>query len=119
MMRLVCVDDETRMRALASPYPKGPQYTSVMVFIPAGFSTYCEGIFDSDDSCKDLLSRRSDLAEFISRCGCLVKTGQHIPHPSTGRNTFLAYSNVFSRKSYEEALNIAKEVRGAVRYTFI
>ncbi|KAJ5529715.1 hypothetical protein N7527_003108 [Penicillium freii] len=116
---LLAVDDKTRVRALASPYSKGPQYTSVMVFIPADFSISCEGIFDSDDICKDLLSRRPDLAEFISRCGCLVKTGQRIPHPSTGRNTFVAYFNVFSRKSHEEALNIAKEVREAVRYTFI
>ncbi|KAJ5401596.1 uncharacterized protein N7487_007492 [Penicillium crustosum] len=116
---LLAVDDKTRVRALASPYSKGPQYTSVMVFIPADFPASCEGIFDSDDICKDLLSRRSDLGEFISRCGCLVKKGQRIPHPSTGRNTFLAYFNVFSRKSHEEALNIAKEVREAVRYTFI
>ncbi|KAJ6142875.1 hypothetical protein N7471_002328 [Penicillium samsonianum] len=116
---LLAVDDKTRVRDLASPYSKGPQYTSVMVFIPADFSTSCEGIFDSDDICKDLLSRRPDLAEFISKCGCLVKGGQRIPHPSTGRNTFLAYFNVFSRKSHEEALNIAKEVREAVRYTFI
>ncbi|CAI7582402.1 unnamed protein product [Penicillium crustosum] len=116
---LLAVDDKTRVRALASPYSKGPQYTSVMVFIPADFPASCEGVFDSDDICKDLLSRRSDLGEFISRCGCLVKKGQRIPHPSTGRNTFLAYFNVFSRKSHEEALNIAKEVREAVRYTFI
>lgn len=116
---LLAVDDKTRVRALASPYSKGPQYTSVMVFIPADFPASCEGIFDSDDICKDLISRRSDLGEFISRCGCLVKKGQRIPHPSTGRNTFLAYFNVFSRKSHEEALNIAKEVREAVRYTFI
>ncbi|KAJ5427009.1 hypothetical protein N7465_002079 [Penicillium sp. CMV-2018d] len=116
---LLAVDDKTRVRALTSPYSKGPQYTSVMVFIPADFSISCEGFFDSDDICKDLLSRRPDLAEFISRCGCLVKKGQRIPNPSTGRNTFVAYFNVFSRKSHEEALNIAKEVREAVRYTFI
>ncbi|GAB1199529.1 hypothetical protein APSETT444_008879 [Aspergillus pseudonomiae] len=116
---LSAVGDKTRVRALARPFLKGPQYTSVMVFIPADFTSSCKGIFDSEDICADLIARRPDLEAFISKCGCLVKRGQHVPHPSTGRNTFLAYFNVFSRNSREEALNIAKEVREAVRYTFI
>ncbi|OGM51268.1 hypothetical protein ABOM_000280 [Aspergillus bombycis] len=116
---LSAVGDTTRVRALARPFLKGPQYTSVMVFIPADFSSSCEGIFDSEDICADLVARRPDLKAFISKCGCLVKRGQHVPHPCTGRNTFLAYFNVFSRNSREEALDIAKKVREAVRYTFI
>ncbi|KAE8367379.1 hypothetical protein BDV27DRAFT_124044 [Aspergillus caelatus] len=116
---LSAVGDTTRVRALARPFLKGPQYTSVMVFIPADFPSSCQGIFDSDDICADLISRRPDLEAFISRCGCLVKRGQRVPHPSTGRNTFLAYFNVYSRSSREEALNIAKQVREAVRYIFI
>lgn len=119
MALLIAVNDKTRVRALSSPYPKGPQYTSVMVFIPADFSKSCEGIVDSDNICKDLLSRRPDLAEFICRCRCLVKRGHLIPHPSTGRNTLIALFNLFSRKSHEEALKIAKEVREADTYTFI
>lgn len=116
---LSAVGDKTRLRALAQPFVRGPQYTSVMVFIPADFPSTCTGVFDSDDICVDLIARRPDLEAFISRCGCLVKRGQHVPHPSTGRNTFLAYFNVFSRNSREEALDIAKQVREAVRYTFI
>ncbi|KAE8371925.1 hypothetical protein BDV26DRAFT_298351 [Aspergillus bertholletiae] len=116
---LSAMGDMTRVRALARPFLKGPQYTSVMVFIPADFSSSCEGIFDSEDICADLIARRPDLEAFISKCGCLVKRGQHVPHPRTGRNTFLAYFNVFSRNSRKEALDIAKQVREAVRYTFL
>jgi glutathione synthase/RimK-type ligase-like ATP-grasp enzyme len=116
---LSALGDNTRVRALTRPFIKGPQYTSIMVFIPADFSPACQGIFDSDDICADLISRRPELKANMSRFGCLVKRGQKIPHPSTGQNSFLAYFNVFSRNSREEASNIAKQVREGVRYTFI
>ncbi|KAF3492227.1 uncharacterized protein GIQ15_01744 [Arthroderma uncinatum] len=116
---LSAMGDKARVLALAQPFVKGPQYTSVMVFIPADFPPSCEGIFDSDDICIDLIKRRPDLKPFISRYGCFVKRGQHVPHPSTSRNTFLAYFNVFSRNSREEVLKIAHQIREAVTYTFI
>ncbi|KAF3898746.1 Glutathione synthetase atp-binding [Trichophyton interdigitale] len=116
---LSAAGDKTRVFALAHPFVKGTQYTSVMVFIPADFPSTCEGIFDSDDICTELIARRPDLKPFISRYGCFVKRGQHVPHPSTGRNTFLGYFNIFSRKSREEALNIAHQIREAITYTFV
>ncbi|KAJ4004708.1 hypothetical protein NW752_009627 [Fusarium irregulare] len=115
---LLTVNDTTRSRALALPFKAGPQYTSAMVFIPADFPSSCRGVFDSDDICKELFSRRPDLEAFVSRCGCLVKRGQKIPHPSEGRNTFVAYFNVFSRRSRQEAMDIARQVREEVRYQF-
>ncbi|RBR10284.1 uncharacterized protein FIESC28_09534 [Fusarium coffeatum] len=115
---LLTVNDTTRSRALAVPFKTGPQYTSAMVFIPADFPSSCQGIFDSDDICKELFSRRPDLEAFVSRCGCLVKRGQKVPHPSEGRNTFVAYFNVFSRRSRQEATDIARQVREEVRYQF-
>jgi hypothetical protein len=115
---LIAVQDKARVRALARPFKNGAQYHCVMVFIPADYPLSCEGLFDSDDICKDLKSRRKDLACNISRSGCLVQRGQKVPHPSTGVHSFLAYFNVFSRKSREDALRLADKVREEVRYSF-
>ncbi|RJE19813.1 hypothetical protein PHISCL_07844 [Aspergillus sclerotialis] len=116
---LIAVGDKARVRALSQPFKQGPQYTCIMVFIPADFPISCEGIFDSDDICADLLARRPDLAKQISRCACLVKQGQRVPHPTSGKHSVLAYFNVFSRQGRKEALALAKEVREEVRYSFI
>ncbi|EFR04044.1 hypothetical protein MGYG_07050 [Nannizzia gypsea CBS 118893] len=116
---LSAVGDKARVRALSQPFKHGSQYTSVMVFIPADFPSTAEGIFDSDDICKDLIVRRPDLARNISRGSCFIKRGQKVPHPSSGQNTFMAYFNVFSRSGRKEALEIARQVREEVRYSFI
>lgn len=113
------VNDKPRARALAVPYKSGPQYTAIMVFIPADFPIESEGIFDSDDICADLIARRPDLGRSISRCATLVKRGEKVRHPSTGKHTFLAYFNVFSRVGRAEALRLASEVREEVRYSFV
>lgn len=115
---LIAVQDKSRVRALSHPFKNGPQYHCVMVFIPAEYDPSCEGLFDLDDICIDLKARRKDLARNISRSGCLIKRGQKVPHPSTGVHSFLAYFNVFSRKSREEALRLAEIVREEVRYSF-
>ncbi|KAI1107140.1 glutathione synthetase ATP-binding domain-like protein [Jackrogersella minutella] len=112
----IAIDDKERVRALARPFMNGAQYNGVMVLIGAEFDKNCEGIFDSDDICEELLARRSDLAQNINRCESLAKRGQRIPHPSSGANTFLAYFNVFST-SRKEALEIATEVKKEVRYS--
>lgn len=117
---LLALRDKERVRALAHPFKNGPQYTCVMVFIPAYYQIEsCEGIFDSGDICLDLMRRRPDLAAHVSKCGCLVQKGQRVAHPSTGINSFLAYFNVFSRSSREEALYLAQQVRAEVRFAFV
>ncbi|KAM5470785.1 hypothetical protein MauCBS54593_003829 [Microsporum audouinii] len=116
---LSAVRDKARVRALSQPFKYGAQYTCVMAFIPADFPSTCEGIFDSDDICADLISRRPDLAKNISRCACFIKRGQKVPHPNSGQNTFMAYFNVFSRAGREEALNLARQIRQEVRYSFV
>ncbi|KAI1650214.1 glutathione synthetase ATP-binding domain-like protein [Daldinia loculata] len=113
----LAIEDKDRARSLSLPFQNGAQHTGVLVFIGADFDETCEGIFDSDDICSELLGRRPDLAKNINRYGCLVKRGQKVPHPSSGANTFIAYFNVFS-KSRKEALEIAVEVRKEVRYSF-
>lgn len=52
---LIAVSDKARVRALSHPFKQGPQYTCIMVFIPADYPISCEGVFDSDDICADLL----------------------------------------------------------------
>ncbi|KAF3481220.1 uncharacterized protein GIQ15_03979 [Arthroderma uncinatum] len=116
---LSAVGDKPGVRALSHTFKHGPQYTCVMAFIPADFSASCEGIFDSDDICADLMTRRPDLAKHISRCACFIKRGQKVPHPNTGRNTFLAYFNVFSRAGRKEALDLVRQVREEIRYSFV
>ncbi|KAI1459272.1 glutathione synthetase ATP-binding domain-like protein [Annulohypoxylon moriforme] len=106
----LAINDKERVKALARPFLDGAQHTGAMVLIGAEFDVKCEGIFDSDDICEELLCRRPDLARNINRYECLAKRGTKIPHPSTGANTFVAYFNVFS-KSRKEALEIAAEVR--------
>jgi hypothetical protein len=116
---VLALDDKQRAQALSQAYHNGPRYTTVMVVIQAEYDKFsCEGIFDSDDICLDLLSRRPDLAKHISRCGCFIKRGQRVPHPSSGRNRWLAYFDVFSRKGRSAALQVAKEVREEVRFSF-
>lgn len=90
-----------------------------MVLIPANFPTSSQGIFDTDDICADLIARRPDLAGHISRCATLVTRGQRVAHPSAGRHTFLAYFNVFSMARRRDALDLARQVREEVRYSFI
>ncbi|KAI0851236.1 glutathione synthetase ATP-binding domain-like protein [Daldinia vernicosa] len=113
----LAIEDKDRARSLSLPFQNGAQHTGVLVFIGADFDETCQGIFDSDDICKELISRRPDLAKNINRYGCLVKRGQKVPHPSSGANTFIAYFNVFS-ESRKEALEVAAEVRKEVRYSF-
>ncbi|KAB8211711.1 hypothetical protein BDV34DRAFT_234858 [Aspergillus parasiticus] len=108
---LIAVGDKARVRSLSQPFKYGPQYTCIMVFIPADYPVSYQGIFNSEDICTDLMARRPDLAKQISRCACLVKRGQKVAHPSSGRHTFLAYFNVFSRAGRKEALDLARQVR--------
>jgi biotin carboxylase len=115
---LSAIGDKKRVRALSQPFSTGPQYTAIMVFIPADFPLTCEGVYESDDVCADLMARRPDLRAHISSSNCLLKRGAKVPHPSTGRNTFVAVFNIFSRTSRAKAQAIAHEVRAAVRYSF-
>ena len=116
---LIAISDAQRARALCNAFKYGPQYTCIMVFIPADYDPSREGIFDSEDICAELLARKPDLTRNISRCGCLVRRGEKVPHPNTGVNSFLAYFNVFSRKSRKEALELADQIRQEVRYQFL
>ncbi|KAI1422937.1 hypothetical protein F5Y12DRAFT_570772 [Xylaria sp. FL1777] len=113
---LLGMGDKARASVLSRPFTNGAQSHTVLVMIRAEFDRTCEGIFDSDDVCAELLTRHPEFREHLGRYGCLLKRGQRIPHPSGGKNTFVAYINVFSRTSRQEALDIATKVREQVRY---
>jgi hypothetical protein len=116
---IIAVSDKERAKVLTQPFLHGPQYTSVLVMIQPDYDqSLCEGIFDSDDICIDLCRRRPDLAKHISSCGCFVKKGQKVPHPSSGIHKHLAYFNVFSKQGRIEALRLAEHVRQEVRPCF-
>ncbi|KAI1133368.1 hypothetical protein F5Y10DRAFT_274260 [Nemania abortiva] len=113
---LLGAGDKKRAATLLQPFANGAQSHTVLVMIRAEFDPACEGIFDSDDVCAELLERRPELKNHLGRYGCLLKRGQKIPHPRGGKNTFVAYLNVFSRTSRQEALAIAAKVREEIRY---
>lgn len=103
--------ESARVRALAQPFRRGPQYFADMIFVSAIFDDSKKGIWESGNITEELLQRRPDLAKHISKALTYVKKGDRIPHPSTGTNTFVGYLNVFSRESRVHVLNIATEVR--------
>lgn len=115
---VIALRDKERVKALAQPFSIGAQYTCIEVFIPCDYELgSCEGFFDSDDICAELLHRRPDFQQYISQCGTLVTKGQKVEHPSSGQNKILAYYNVFSRKSRAHALLIAKQIREETRFS--
>ncbi|KAH9900159.1 hypothetical protein F4778DRAFT_771425 [Xylariomycetidae sp. FL2044] len=108
----------TRTGAQPQPQPQ-PQHTGVLVLIGADYDRdACAGVFDSDDICEELFARRPALRRSVSRYGCLLKRGEAVPHLSSGRNTFVAYFDVFSPVSRRCALEIAAEIRAEVRFSF-
>ena len=116
---LLALGDRQRAEALSQPFHDGPMNTTAMVVIQADYDhASCEGIFDSDDICADLLSRRPDLAKHISKCGCFIKRGERVLHPSSGSNKWIAYFHVVSPLGRTKTLQLAHEVRQETRYRF-
>lgn len=127
---LLAIGDKARAEVISRPFitttsdspsASPAQNHTVLVMIRAEFdfdpsSSRREGVFDSDDVCEELLARHPELREHVGLCGCLLQRGQKIPDPREGKNTFVAYFNVFSRTSRLEALQLAKKVREEVRY---
>ncbi|KAI0862975.1 ATP-grasp domain-containing protein [Xylaria cubensis] len=109
------IQDKQRARQLSYPFAQGAQYWCEMVFIPVEQG----GIFDSEDICEELFSRRPDLAEYVSWCACYFKKGDVIPDPNTGIHTWIGHFNVFSRKSRAHVLEIAELFKKEVRYSVI
>jgi biotin carboxylase len=115
---LLALGDQQRVEALSQPFYNALRCTIVMVVIPVDFDLSCEGIFESEDMCAALLVRRPDLAKHVIDCGCFLKNGDRVFHPSSGSTKWLAYFHVISLSGRTEALQLAQEVRREVRYRF-
>lgn len=108
-----------RVRALTTPYKKGAQFHSDMMFISAEFDeTLKKGIWQSGDVTGELIKRRPDLAKHISKHLTLARTGDEIPHPSTGVNKLVAYLHIFSREGRTHMLELSEEIRKDLRIEY-
>ncbi|PYH94184.1 hypothetical protein BO71DRAFT_353772 [Aspergillus ellipticus CBS 707.79] len=113
---LFALEDRDRVKQLSHPFAQGPQYWCEMVFIPVEKG----GVFDSEDVCAELFSRRPDLADCVSWCHCFSTKGDQVLDPSsTGVNSWVAHFNVFSRSSRAHVLEIAECVRQEVRFSVV
>ena len=109
------LQDFERAKALSHPFLHGSQYWCEMVFIPVERG----GTFDADDVCDELKHRRPDLARHISKSMCFFNRGDAVPSPASGHNAWIAYFNVYSRKSRNDVLVIAETIRQELRYSII
>ncbi|QKX59852.1 uncharacterized protein TRUGW13939_06994 [Talaromyces rugulosus] len=110
--------DSDRVRAFSQPYRNGPQYFADMIFISAAFDKSKNGVWESGEVTEELVQRRPDLGRHISKHLTFMRKGDSMPHPSTGVNTFVAYLNVFSRRSRAHVLDIAAAVRKELRIEY-
>jgi hypothetical protein len=113
---LFALNDKHRAKQLSHTFTRGPQYWCEMVFIPVEKG----GMFDSDDVCEELFTRRPDLKENVSGSFCFLKKGAYLADPSkTGVNSWVAYFNIYSRESRQRVLELADIVRNEVRISVI
>lgn len=107
------LNDKDRVKQLSHTFAHGPQYWCEMVFIPVEKG----GVYESEDACAELFERRPDLAACVSKSFCFLKRGDRVKDPSTGVNSWVAYFNVFSRKSRAHLLEISELIRREVRFS--
>ncbi|KAF2967577.1 hypothetical protein GQX73_g5994 [Xylaria multiplex] len=112
---LFTLQDRTRAKQLSYPFAQGPQYHCEIVFIPVEKG----GVYESGDVCADLFERRPDLAECVSGSFCFLRKGQLVTDPSKGVNSWVAYFDVFSRKSRADVLLISEAIRQNVRFSIV
>jgi biotin carboxylase len=110
---LFALGDEELIEALSHPFLQGPQYWCQPVLIPVDKG----GVFDSDDVCNELLLRRPELAQYVSRSVCYWKKGDTVP--STMFSAWVAHFIVFSRVSRRHLLEICETIRKEVRYSIV
>ncbi|KAE8325341.1 hypothetical protein BDV39DRAFT_194486 [Aspergillus sergii] len=108
--------DGQRVRQLSHTFLQGPQYWCETIFIPIEKG----GIFDSEDVCLELFSRRPDLAECVSWFHCHYSKGARVPDPrTTDVFSWAAHFNIFSRSSRAHLLEIADSIKKEVRFSIV
>ncbi|KAI9825599.1 MAG: hypothetical protein M1819_000495 [Sarea resinae] len=112
---LSAMGETDRLKKMAAPFRNGPQYWCQVL----RFHGFHGGTWNSDDACKDLISRRPELQENISHHRCLFKRGQVVPAPTINVVVFVAYFVLFSRRSRDHLLQVAEAVRRDFHYDVI
>lgn len=112
---LFALDDRQRVRQLSLPYAQGAQYWCEAVWIPAEKG----GIYDTEDACGELFARRPELVGAVSWYANYYVRGAHVPHPTSGINSWVAHINVFSRVSRAHVLKIGEMVRTEFRFSVV
>ena len=112
---LFALNDKSRIKQLSHPFAQGPQYWCEMVFIPV----LKGGVYESGDVCAELFAKRPDLAAHVLGSFCFLKKGDRVPDPDTGVNAWVAYFNVFHRKSRAHVLEIAETVRRECTFSIV
>ena len=113
---LCALGESESIRALSQPYVSddstpggGAQFWADLLSIPA----QSDGVYDGDDVCEDLRKRRPDLQANVMWAMCCLKKGDYVPGPPV--MVKVAYFLVFSRKSRQDVLRVAQEIRKAVQ----
>ncbi|KAE8318070.1 ATP-grasp domain-containing protein [Aspergillus transmontanensis] len=110
------LQDRQRVRQLSHTFLQGPQCWCETIFIPIEKG----GIFDLEDVCLELFSRRPDLAECVSWFHCHYSKGARVPDPrTTGVFSWAAHFNIFSRSSRAHLLEIADCIKKEVRFSIV
>ena len=113
---LCALNESNAVRALSQPFELttstaggGAQYWVDLLSIP----TQSDGVYDGDDCCEELKTRRPDLQPNIMWAMCCLKKGDYVPGPPDLAK--VAYFVVISRKSRRDVLRAAGDIRAAVR----
>ncbi|KAF8244416.1 hypothetical protein K440DRAFT_605066 [Wilcoxina mikolae CBS 423.85] len=109
---LFAIGDETRFRALANPFLRGPQYTLVLLLIPEERP----GVMKSEDPGAELLERCPELRAHVPDYKTVMKRGDRLAGPTASELSYLAYFSVISRKGRRDCLELAEKIRREFRY---
>jgi hypothetical protein len=109
---LFAIGDETRFRALANPFLRGPQYTLVLMLIPEEHP----GVMKSEDPGAELLDRCPELRAQVPDYKTVMKRGDRLAGPTASELSYLAYFSVISRKGRKDCLELAEKIRREFRY---
>ena len=117
---LCALGESESVRALSRPFAtststcgSGAQFWGDLLSIP----TQSQGVYDGEDACKELGKRRPDLQGNIMWSMCCLRKGDYMPGPPF--MVKVAYFLVFSRKSRQDVLHAAREIRNAIRIPLV
>ncbi|KAI1415381.1 glutathione synthetase ATP-binding domain-like protein [Hypoxylon sp. FL1857] len=109
---LFAVQDWERIRALAQPFKRAPQWWLVITIIPEEK----EGIMKTSDAGKGFLQKNEDLNAAVADYMTWKKGGSKLQGPKAPQLGFVAYFSATSRKSREEAMKFSRRILREFEY---